>query len=247
MSDAESATPERPVPAEPDPEEPAGAPSDGGGPLPWYRWPGAQIRRLYNWTLSWAESRYATPALFVLAFAEASFFPIPPDVLLTAMSLGRPKRAWMYAAICTAGSVLGALLGFYIGYALWRSLGVSESCAEFAGGGALFDYVPGFACDKFAIVRDRYQENAFVAVLAAAATPIPYKIFTIAAGVFRVSIPVLIGASIVGRGARFFAESALIYFFGPRIRTFIEKRFELMMVVFTILLVGGFVALKFLH
>ncbi len=215
--------------------------------VPWYRWPGRQIRRLYDWTLSWAETRYAVPALALLAFVEASFFPIPPDVLLMAMCLGKPKRALHYATVCTVGSVTGGLLGWYIGVSLWRTLGVFDGCPDFGGGGVLFEYVPSFTCANFSKVQAAYQNNAWMALFTAAFTPIPYKVFTIAAGVFQVAIPTLVGASVVGRGARFFLVAALIYFLGPQVRGFIEKRFELLTIVFTILLVGGFVLLKYLH
>ncbi len=214
-------------------------------PIPWYRWPTTTLRRLYQWTLSWAETRYAVPALALLAFVEASFFPIPPDVLLMAMCLGKPKSALRYAAICTAGSVLGGLLGWTIGMSLWRTLGVSEACPEFHGGGVLFQYVPSFTCESFEHVQHLYQDNAWMALFTAAFTPIPYKVFTIAAGVFEVAIPTLITASVVGRGARFFMVAGLIYRFGPSVRTFIERRFELLTLVFTALLVGGFVLIKY--
>ncbi len=214
--------------------------------IPWYRWPTTRLRRLYDWTLGWADTRYAVPALAVLAFLEASFFPIPPDVLLMAMSLGKPKRAFHYAAVCTAGSVLGGLLGFYIGVSLWRTLGVYDGCPGFEGGAFLFQYVPGFTCEQFAKVQELYQANAWLALFTAAFTPIPYKVFTIAAGVFQVAIPTLIFASVVGRGARFFLVSGLIFFFGPKVRTFIERRFELLTLVFTVLLVGGFVLVRYL-
>jgi len=114
-------------------------------PVPWYRKPARWLRALYDWTLSWAETRYGTPALFVLAFVEASFFPIPPDVLLMALALSRPRRSFLYGAVCTAGSVTGAILGWYIGFGLWSSLGVAEGCPEYGGGGWLFAHVPGFS------------------------------------------------------------------------------------------------------
>jgi len=214
-------------------------------PLPWYRWPAAQVRRLYDWTLSWAGSRYAVPALAILAFVEASFFPIPPDVLLMAMALGKPKRAFVYSAVCTLGSVAGALLGYFIGWSLWTGLGTFHECAQFEGGALFFEYVPGFSCEKFETVQVLYDENAPLYLFAAAFTPIPFKVFTIAAGVFQISLAVLLGASVVGRGARFFLVGGLIYFFGPRVREFIEKRFELLTLAFTVLLIGGFVAFKY--
>ncbi len=141
------------------------------GPLPSYRWPFALVRRLYEWTLSWADTPYAVPALMGLAFIEASFFPIPPDVLLMAMSLGKPKRALVYAGMCTVGSVCGALLGWYIGMSLWSSLGVFAECTEYEGGAFLFEYVPGFTCHRFETVHGLYRDNAWMALFTAAFTP----------------------------------------------------------------------------
>ncbi|MFK7985784.1 MAG: YqaA family protein [Sandaracinaceae bacterium] len=215
-------------------------------PQPWYRWPGAQVRRLYDWTLSWAGSRYSAPALFLLAFVEASFFPIPPDVLLMPMCLGKPKRSLVYASICSVGSVSGAVLGWYIGVSLWASLGVATECPEFGGGAWLFEYLPGFSCHKFETVQGLYESNAWVALFTAAFTPIPFKIFTIAAGVFQISLVTLLAASAVGRSARFFLVAGLIYKFGPEVKRFIEKRFELLTIAFTVLLLGGFALFKLL-
>jgi len=214
-------------------------------PVPWYRRPFLWLRRLYDWTLSWAETPYGAPALFVLAFVEASFFPIPPDVLLMALALSRPKRAFFYGLICTVGSVSGALLGWTIGVALWTSMGVSAGCPEFAGGAWLFDVVPGFSCERFAVVQGLYDDNAWLALFVSAFTPIPFKVFTIAAGVFQIPIPTLLAASFVGRAGRFMLVAGLIWRFGPPIKRFIEKRFELLTFVFTFLLVGGFLLLKY--
>ena len=190
------------------------------------------IRRLYDWVLSWAETRYGTPALFTLAFVESSFFPIPPDVLQIALSAGKPNRAFWYAAVTLIGSVLGAILGFYIGYAFWAAT------KDF-----FFSYV--FSEEIFNVVKGKYEENAFFAIFTAAFTPIPYKIFTIAAGVCHVSLLTLFVASIVGRGTRFFAVAAIMYFFGPTVKIWIDKYFNLLTVVFTILLIAGIAAIKF--
>ncbi|RLB55945.1 MAG: DedA family protein [Deltaproteobacteria bacterium] len=203
------------------------------------------LRRLYDWTLSWAETKYGGPALFVLAFMEASFFPIPPDVLLMALSLSKPKRAFAYALVCTAGSVSGAILGWYIGTSLWASFGIAAECSQYGGGAWLFDHIPGFACSKFGTVEGLYQDNALIALFTAAFTPIPFKIFTVAAGVFHIALPTLLMASFIGRGARFFLVGGLIWKFGPPIKKFIEQRFELLTLVFAILLVGGFVVIKY--
>jgi membrane protein YqaA with SNARE-associated domain len=220
--------------------------SSSAAAIPWYRKPTAWIRQLYDWTLSWANTPYGGPALFVLAFIEASFFPIPADVLLIALAMSQRERAFRYAALCTAGSVCGAVLGWYIGFGLWRTMGIAAACPEFQGGGLLFEMVPGFSCAKFETVRGLYAQNAWLYLLVSAFTPIPYKLFTVASGVFSIGLPVLIAASIVGRGARFFLVAGLIHRFGPPIREFIERRFELMTLLFTVLLVGGFAIIKVL-
>jgi membrane protein YqaA with SNARE-associated domain len=212
----------------------------------WYRRPALWVRWLYDWTLSWAETPYGTPALFLLAFAEASFFPIPPDVLLIALALSRRSRSFYYAAVCTAGSVLGAFLGWYIGFGLWRGLGIHPQCPEFGGGAWFFDHVPSFTCPIFGKVQQLYAANAWMALFTAAFTFIPYKVFTIAAGVFSISLTTLVAASFLGRGARFLLVGTLIYFVGPPIKSFIEKRFDLMVFVFTVLLIAGFVLIKYM-
>lgn len=219
--------------------------TDAPPAVPVWRLPLHWVRKLYDWTLHWADTKYGTPALFVLAFVEASFFPIPPDVLLMALALSRPKRAFVFSAVCTAGSVLGAILGWYIGTGLWGSLGTAAECPDFGGGAWLFDHVPGFSCDKFGKVAALYEDNAWMALFTAAFTPIPFKIFTIAAGVFQIPLATLLGASAVGRAGRFFLVGGLIWRFGPPIKEFIEKRFELVTVVFTVLLVGGFLLIKY--
>ncbi len=214
--------------------------------VPWYRKPMQWVRWLYDWTLSWADTPYGTPALFLLAFAEASFFPIPPDVLLIALALSKRARSFYYAAVCTAGSVLGALLGWYIGFGLWKGLGVYDECPQFEGGAWFFSHIPNFSCEFFGMVQELYADNAWLALFGAAFTFIPYKVFTVAAGVFSISLTTLVAASLVGRGARFFLVGILIFFVGPPIKNFIEKRFDLMVFIFTGLLIGGFVLIKYL-
>jgi membrane protein YqaA with SNARE-associated domain len=192
------------------------------------------LKRLYLWVLHWAETPYGTPALFGISFAESSFFPIPPDVLQIALSVSRPKRSFFYAAVNAIGSVLGGIAGWLIGWGLWASVD------QF-----FFQVVPGFTPDNFAFVQSKYAENAFLAIFAAAFTPIPFKVFTIAAGVFQIPLGVLILASALGRSARFFAVAALIYVFGPSVKNLIDKYFELATCLFLVLLIGGFVAIKF--
>jgi len=193
------------------------------------------LRRLYAWTLHWAETKWASLALGVIAFLESSFFPVPPDVLLAAMSFADPRRWWRHALICTVGSVLGGIFGWYIGFALYETVGVR--IIEF------FHYQ-----EAYAKVGEYYGDNAFLSILGAAFTPIPYKVFTIAAGVFhdQVGLPVLIGASILGRGGRFFAVALLIRLFGTRVKPLLEKHFDLLALLFFVLLVAGFFVLKLL-
>ncbi len=191
------------------------------------------VRRLYDWVLHWAETPYGEVALFLLAFAESSFFPIPPDVLLIALAISIPVRSFRYAAISLVGSVLGAFLGYYIGWGLYQSIGVR--IIEF------YDVV-----EQFQRVGQMYNDNAFIAILISGFTPIPYKVFTIAAGVFKVGLPMLVSASLVGRAGRFFLVAALIWRFGKPIKFFIDRYFNLLTIIFTILLVGGFLVIKYL-
>jgi len=192
------------------------------------------LRRLYAWVLGWANTPYGTPALFLIAFAESSFFPIPPDVLQIALSVSRPRRALFYAAVATVASVLGGIVGWTIGFALWDAIG------EW-----FFAHVPGFTRETFALVESKYHAHAFLALFTAAFTPIPYKVFTVAAGVFHVALPTLIVASILGRGARFFLVGSLIFFFGPKVKEFLDKYFELATVALLVLGTAGFVAIKY--
>jgi membrane protein YqaA with SNARE-associated domain len=191
------------------------------------------IRFLYDWVLSWAETPYGSPVLFVLAFVESSFFPVPPDVLQIALSVSKPRRAFWYATISLIGSVLGAILGYYIGLKLW------ETTQAF-----FFAYV--FSPETFGRVENLYHTYDFWAVFIAAFTPIPYKIFTIAAGVCHISLFMLIMASIVGRGLRFYFVALLLFFFGPSIKVHIEKYFNYCVVALTILIIVGFVCIKYL-
>ncbi len=193
------------------------------------------LQRLYQWVLHWAETRHGLTALVVIAFIESSFFIIPPDVLLIALCMGAPKKSFKFALWCAVGSVAGGAFGYYIGYA-----------AEPLGRWIIFDLL--HYGSVWAKVAELYGQNAFLAILTAAFTPIPYKVFTIAAGVFheQVSIWTLLGASALGRTGRFLLVAASIYFFGPPIKRLLDKYLELFTVIFTVLLIGGFVLIKFL-
>ena len=194
------------------------------------------LRKLYYWTLHWADTKYALPVLCVLSFAESSFFPIPPDILLMAMCFARPQKWILYSAWCTVASVAGGVLGWFLGWGFW------EMTKNF-----FFQIVPGFTPEIFEKVQHLYADNAFLAILTAAFTPIPYKVFTVAAGVFAISIPTLILASIIGRGGRFFLVGGVIRFFGPKAKPFLEKNFEWATFLLLILFIGGFAAIKYLR
>jgi len=194
------------------------------------------VRRLYDWMLGWADHKSGPVALGVISFAESSFFPIPPDPLLLALSLGKPRKALVFAAICTLGSVLGGMFGYLLGSLLWSGIG-----------GFFFAYIPGVTPEAFATVQDWYQRWGFWAVFLAGFTPLPYKVFTLASGVFSISFPIFVVASGISRGLRFFAEAALVYFYGPPIQTFIDRHFNMIAWGFGALIILGFLALRLLH
>jgi membrane protein YqaA with SNARE-associated domain len=192
------------------------------------------LRKLYFWTIHWADTKYAIPALAFLSFIESSFFPIPPDVLLMAICFSAPRKWFIAAFWCTIASVAGAVFGWYLGWGLWEVVG--QPIVKFYHGE-----------EVMLQVKELYDTYGFWGVLVAAITPIPFKVFTIASGVFQFNLPLMIFASIIGRGFRFFLVAGLIRLFGNRVRTFIETRLELMLILGTILGIGGFVALKFLR
>ena len=191
------------------------------------------LHRLYMRTLALAASPRATWWLFGIAFAEASFFPIPPDALLIPMSLARPDRAWRFAAICLLGSVLGGALGYLIGYAVFDQL--ARPLIEFYGYG-----------ERFAAFQALYAQYGLWVILIKGLTPIPYKIVTIASGAAKFSFPLFMAASVVTRGARFFLVAALLRYFGTAVRDFIERRLTLVTSLLAAGIIGGFLVLKLL-
>lgn len=198
------------------------------------------VKRLYDWMLSWGDSRWGALALFLFAFAESSFFPIPPDVLLIALCLGAVARSFRFAAICTAGSILGALLGYSIGLFVWQNTaGEYTAIAQF-----FFDHV--FSVEAFEKVGALYDKYNFWIVFTAGFTPLPYKIFTISGGLFHINLLMFIVASIISRGLRFFLIAGLIWKFGAPIKGFIDKYFNLLAIAFTVLLVGSFFLLGYI-
>ena len=192
------------------------------------------IKRLYDWVLSWGDSKWGALALFVLAFAESSFFPIPPDVLLIALCLGAVKRSFRFAAICLVGSILGAAGGYAVGYYLWQN-----AAGEYTALANWF-FAHVFTEESFLQVKGLYDEYDFWIVFTAGFTPLPYKLFTISGGLFKIDLLMFFVASIISRGLRFFLIGGLIWKFGAPIKTFIDKYFNLLAILFTVLLVGAF-------
>jgi membrane protein YqaA with SNARE-associated domain len=191
------------------------------------------LKPLYDWTMNLAAHRHAMVALAVVAFVESSVFPIPPDVLIIPMVLAARPRAWRIAAVATIASVVGGLAGYAIGALLFDSLG--QPLLDFYGYQA-----------KFADFQDRYQEWGAWIVAGAGLTPFPYKVITITSGVMDLNLAVFMIASVLSRGARFFLVAGLLWYFGPPIRRFIEDNLALLTTAFFVLLIGGFVAVKYL-
>jgi membrane protein YqaA with SNARE-associated domain len=189
------------------------------------------VKSLYNWMLHWAETPYGSWALGLLAFAESSFFPLPPDPLLIALALGAPEKALWFALICSVASVAGGILGYLIGMGLMGTVG--SRILRFYG-----------AESKWESIKRLFDRYDAWAVVIAGFTPIPYKIFTIAAGAFRIRFGTFVIASIIGRAGRFFLVAGLIYFYGEVIRAFIDRYFNLLSVAFIVLLVLGFLLVK---
>ena len=189
------------------------------------------LRSLYDWTMRLAAHRRATWAMAAVSFAESSFFPIPPDVMLIPMVLAERAKAWLIATVCTVSSVLGGAAGYAIGALLFTSVG--QPLLEFYGYG-----------DKFADFTGRYNEYGAWIVFIAGVTPFPYKVITIASGVASLDLTVFLLASVIARGLRFYVVCGLLYFFGPPIRAFIERRLGLMFTLFVVLLFVGFAAIK---
>ena len=191
------------------------------------------LKRTYNWTLEKAQHKNAKWYLSLISFAESSFFPIPPDILLIPMALASKARALFYAFICTLFSVLGGILGYAIGYFFYNSLGI---------------YIVEFYHleNSFNIFENYYKEFGLLIVLGAGITPFPYKFITIASGVFGLNIYLFVIISIIGRGLRFYLIAILLYFFGEKIKLFIDKYFNILSISFFILLVGSVFIIRFL-
>ena len=188
---------------------------------------------LYRRVLALAASPYAGWWLALIAFAEASFFPIPPDVLLVPMALAKPRQAWRFAAICTVSSVVGGALGYLIGYAVFDQF--ARPILNFYGYGA-----------AYTAFQAKFGEYGLWIILIKGLTPIPYKIVTIAAGAARFAFGPFMAASLLTRGARFFIVATLLHFFGDSVRNFIERRLTLVTSALAVGIIGRFLAIKFL-
>ncbi|MEE9275375.1 MAG: YqaA family protein [bacterium] len=189
------------------------------------------LRRLYDWVLSWADTGYGTSALGAVSFTESVFLPIPPDPLLMALCLGNPRRAYYFALVCSLASVAGGAAGYLIGVWLFEAIG--QPILLFYG-----------AMEKYNTLQTWFRTYDAWAVGVAGFTPIPYKVFTISAGAFRINFLVFLFASLISRSARFFLVAWLIRRFGSSIRGFIDRYFNLLTLVFIVLLVGGFLVLR---
>ena len=195
-------------------------------------------RRLYDWVLHWAETPYGVWALGILSFAESSFFPVPPDVLLAPLTLGAPKKWFSFAMFCSVASVIGGVLGFGIGMFLWDQIG---------------DWVFAHMAwakitpENFEIFQEKYQKWGFWVVFTCGFTPLPYKVCTITAGIARVNFPMFLLGSALSRSARFFMVAGLFAMFGPKIKPFIDKYFNWLSLAFVVLLIGGVYAIKLIH
>jgi len=192
-------------------------------------------RHLYNWVIHFANTKHGLTALFIISFAESSFFPVPPDVLLAPLTLGAPKKWFKFALVCSIASVLGGILGYCIGMFLWEQIGQWF----FTNLGSI-----GFTSENFQKFKDWYENYDFWIVFTCGFTPLPYKVCTITAGIAKISFGGFIIASTLSRSARFFIVAGLFGWKGDKIRPFVEKYFNLLSLVFVLLLIAGFAALK---
>lgn len=191
------------------------------------------IKRLYDWTMGLANTRHALWALAVVAFLESSVFPIPPDLVMIPMIIARPSRAFVIAFVATVASVIGGAFGYFIGWGLFESVG--QPVLEFYG-----------KADKFDQFSTTYNMWGAWAVLIAGVTPFPYKVITILSGSTGLNFGIFMLSSVIARGLRFFVVAALLWKFGAPIREFIERRLGLMFTLFCVLLIGGFMLVKYL-
>lgn len=198
------------------------------------------IKNIYDWVISLSNSKNAKISLGFISYCEAIFFPIPPDVLFIPLCLGKKKNILSFFIICSFCSILGGITGYLIGYSIWwDDFKQFSIIAE-----AFFLYIPGFSESGFYSLKSQYDLYGFWIIFTAGFTPIPYKIFTISAGAFSISLPIFIIASGISRSLRFLILAILLYKFGENIRDFIERYFNLLAVIFTLILLVGFLLIR---
>lgn len=199
------------------------------------------IKKIYDWVLNLSTKPNSHYSISILSFSEAFFFPIPPDVLLIPLCLGNRKKSWNFALLCSVFSILGGLVGYYVGKMLWWNIpGIEYSYLA----NLFMEYIPGVNEDGFYNIKKLYDEWDFWIVFTAGFTPIPFKLITISAGTFNINLVMFVFASIISRSARFFLLASLIKIYGESIRLFIDKYFNILAMLFTFFLVGGFFLIK---
>ena len=199
------------------------------------------FRKLYRWVLHLAETPYGLLSLSILAFFEAFIFPVPPDVLLIPLALGSRKQALKFAFICSIASIIGGLIGYSIGHYLWWDGIKYNTIANF-----FFNNVPGFTESMFLQIQNKYNHFGFIVIFTAGFTPIPFKVITISAGAFDISLPLFLMASAISRSARFFLVSFLILKYGKKIKHFIDRYFNLLSFLFIVTLIGSYFLFNFI-
>jgi membrane protein YqaA with SNARE-associated domain len=199
------------------------------------------MKKIYNWILNWANSPYASIALFIMGFIESIFFPVPADILLIVLVLGYRKKAFKYALYCTLGSVSGALIGYSLGHFLWV-----DSIGEFTWFANLFfNNIPGFSAEMFYRIKEMFLDWDFWIIIIAGLTPIPFKVFTISAGVLDQNLFIFILASLISRGTRYFLLTFLLWKYGSPIKAFIDRYFNVIALSFSVCVVGFILIIKF--
>ena len=199
------------------------------------------FKKLYDWVLNLSNKKNSTYSITFLSLSESIFFPIPPDVLLIPLCLGNRNKALYFAFLCSISSIVGGIIGYFVGKSLWWSIpGIEYSAIA----NIFFDYVPGLTDESFNHIKSLYDTWDFWIVFTAGFTPIPFKLITISSGTFNINFMMFVIASITSRSARFFLLAILIRIFGERIRFFIEKYFNLLAILFTVMLIGGFAIIK---
>ena len=199
------------------------------------------FKKLYNWVLNLSNKKNSNYSISLLSLSESFFFPIPPDVLLIPLCLGNRDKALYFALLCSVSSIIGGAIGYFIGKSLWWDIpGIEYSAIA----NLFFDYVPGLTNDSFNHIKNLYDTWDFWIVFTAGFTPIPFKLITISSGTFNINFMMFVIASIISRSARFFLLAVLLRIFGDRIRLFIENYFNLLAILFTVLLIGGFAIIK---